>query len=276
MIGFGLAPLIIKRRTMTQQLTFWDVNLLGNTYSMSPYLLMNGLGLIVGLLLLDTMLQKRFPVEEKRIYITAVFSTGAGWAGAHLLEWVAVGHPFAESGFTFYGGLITGGVFFSAVCCSHFGWKIAWQCLNILTIPLVIAHGIGRLGCFFAGCCHGIPLQSNHILSTLFHSHPTQLYESGFLLLLGVALFTLRKHQVSPVPVYLMTYGIFRFFIEFLRADDRGFAYGLSTSQWISLILVVIAVAILCCCDQVKWKSMKSVETGRVDSTRSTDLFQTS
>ncbi|MCC8046445.1 MAG: prolipoprotein diacylglyceryl transferase [Clostridiales bacterium] len=40
--------------------------------------------------------------------------------------------------------------------------------------------------------------------------------------------------------VYLVSYTIFRFFIEFFRGDElRGFLFGISTSQWISVAILV-------------------------------------
>ena len=50
------------------------------------------------------------------------------------------------------------------------------------------------------------------------------------------------KHGLS---LYLLTYGIFRFVIEFLRADHRGeFVGALSPSQFWSLIMIPLAVGV--------------------------------
>ena len=48
------------------------------------------------------------------------------------------------------------------------------------------------------------------------------------------------------MSVYLIAYGIFRFFNEYLRADDRGeFVGGISPSQFWSILMVVIGVGLI-------------------------------
>ncbi len=103
---------------------------------------------------------------------------------------------------------------------------------NTLITGVVLAHAIGRIGCFFAGCCFGIPTES--YLGVLFphgHAHelypgqevyPTQLFESGFLFLLFILLNKVSYFKHKELEVYLVGYGIWRFLIEFIRGDERG------------------------------------------------------
>ncbi|MCA9519627.1 MAG: prolipoprotein diacylglyceryl transferase [Myxococcales bacterium] len=80
------------------------------------------------------------------------------------------------------------------------------------------------------------------VMTQSFPVHPTQLYAS----LAGFAIFAFllwaRKHRRFDGQVFLLfllTYGIFRFLIEFVRDDlQRGNVGVLSTSQFISLLLV--------------------------------------
>ena len=74
---------------------------------------------------------------------------------------------------------------------------------------------------------------------------PTQLYEALFLFLLFTVLTLLlyKKDFEYSLPVYLASYGIWRFIIEFARADDRGaFIGSLTPSQTLSLVLVALSV----------------------------------
>lgn len=131
-----------------------------------------------------------------------------------------------------------------------------------------IAFGLifGRLGCFLAGCCfgnvtdsatgiafprhspawdkhlslHSITEQASHSLPV----HPTQLYEAvACLLIFLVCLWRYRRGARFPGEVFflfMLQYAVFRFLVEFLRADDRGEWFGLlSTSQWISVPLLL-------------------------------------
>lgn len=171
----------------------------------------------------------------------------ASWVGAKVFYLLTVDYLSHENiaanynfwlggGFVFYGGLI-----FSL----GFTWFFLRKTKNKLEslgslLPIVpLAHGVGRLGCFLAGCCYGSV--TNSALSIYLHQahrHPVQLYEAIFLFGLSYVL-TKRK----SLSFYLVSYGIFRFLIEFLRGDEiRGVKHILSSSQWISLILVMLVV----------------------------------
>jgi len=76
--------------------------------------------------------------------------------------------------------------------------------------------------------------------------HPTQIYESlAGLALFGVTMLVWRHRTFRGQVVLVLTalYGLWRFFIEYVRDDpERGFYFGFSTSQLISLALVPIAL----------------------------------
>lgn len=108
-------------------------------------------------------------------------------------------------------------------------------------IPLAVAMSIGRLGCFFNGCCAGN-------VTTVFWAmdfgdqqprHPIQLYESVFHLFMVVVLFMNRgnarlRHQ--QLKFYLLCYCLFRFLTEFIRPAPRLFG-DLTFYQYAVLIL---------------------------------------
>src|SRR5205823_217876 len=107
-------------------------------------------------------------------------------------------------------------------------------------VPLLLAHGIGRVGCFLAGCCYGCLVPGTAL------RHPVQLYESIFLLVMALLICRLeRRHLTASLGAYLVAYSGFRFFIEFLRADVRGGTYGLTTSQWVSMPLFAVGMVML-------------------------------
>ena len=221
----------------------WLISILGQTYSLSPYILLNGIGLIVGLFLIDSVLTKKLPDYQNVLYVAFVLSIVAGWAGAYFFNWLISNTSLLQSGFTFYGGLIGGLIFYIFFSYKYCDLKIIWISLNAAVIPLLIAHAIGRVGCFFAGCCYGLPVAKDNLVNLFFDIHPTQLYESFFLFSLALFLFKVeKKHPLSLVYFYFIAYGVFRFLIEFLRGDPRIFFYGLSTSQWISLIFVFTTI----------------------------------
>ena len=79
--------------------------------------------------------------------------------------------------------------------------------------------------------------------------HPTQIYEAGAeLLILILLLATERRGRPFAGRTfwsYMLLYAISRFFIEFFRGDPRGELFGLSTSQFISVILAPLSVVML-------------------------------
>lgn len=117
--------------------------------------------------------------------------------------------------------------------------------LMIAPICITVAHGIGRIGCFLAGCCYGKPTDSwigidfpNDGLGKVI---PTQLIEAVFLFVLTavmVVLLLVKEFKYNFI-VYLGSYSIFRFIIEFFRGDERGVAFFLSPSQvWCIIIFL--------------------------------------
>ncbi len=159
-----------------------------------------------------------------------------------------------RGGFVFYGGLIAAviGIFLAG----------KWHKLDtamyvrklIYLVPL--AHGFGRIGCFLGGCCYGIPYDGP--FSVVFPEgtvapagiplFPVQLLEAVVLFVIfGIlAYLSLKKEWPYMLETYLILYGIARFGIEFLRYDDyRGSFLALSTSQWVSLGAVAVAVIMI-------------------------------
>src|SRR5574344_451843 len=155
---------------------------------------------------------------------------------------------------TFYGGLI-GGVFsflvgYFAFLRKKYGPFLP-RLLIIAPASIAVAHGFGRIGCFCAGCCYGeesnspFALQFPHLPNKVL---PTNLWEALFLIALSLVLLTLalKKNTPMTLPVYLISYGTWRFIIEFFRGDYRGsFVPGITPSQFWSILLVLLGIAFI-------------------------------
>lgn len=154
---------------------------------------------------------------------------------------------------TFLSGLIGGissfliGYF--AIGRRKFGPRLM-EIAPVAPLCITIAHTFGRLGCFFGGCCYGKPTDSFfgvRFPKTLHKVYPTQLFESLFLLLLFGILFYLvfKRRSYQTFAIYLFSYGVFRFGIEFIRGDHRGaFVGSLSPSQTLSLVMVASSIGV--------------------------------
>ena len=147
----------------------------------------------------------------------------------------------------FYGGLV-GAVLAATLYIRK--RKLAFGEVADILIPAgVLFHVFGRIGCFFAGCCHGFAAHWGVALRGGVPLVPVQLFESSFNLLLLTMMLTLRperKRKGILMPLYLIAYSLGRFGLEFLRGDmNRGAAFGVSTSQWISLAILPVGLFML-------------------------------
>lgn len=127
----------------------------------------------------------------------------------------------------------------------------AWLNIKLKTgdrfaVPVATGIGIGRLGCFFAGCCYGVPASVpwGVVFPTADHAarHPTQLYESAFHLTMAAAMYVMLRNGVfrnQLIKFYFLSYFVFRFLTEFLRPEIR-WAGGLTAYQWAILVLIPV------------------------------------
>lgn len=147
--------------------------------------------------------------------------------------------------------------------------------LDLLTPAAVLGHAVGRIGCFFAGCCWGSPCslpwavrlpagsmawnqQVEQGLIPLWAEaslplHPAQLYEAGGELLI-LCVLLLRRARGRPWPgqliaTWALLYALLRSLVELARGDDERSAL----LRWgISLLVMAFAVALLA------WKGRSS------------------
>lgn len=164
-------------------------------------------------------------------------------------------YVFTTAGFVFFGGFVSA-IFFIYIFCKLKAVNV-WHFLDIASPASALAHAFGRLGCFFYGCCYGkvsdgpICLIFPHNSPAGHHGHaviPTQLIEAGLLFSLFTFLSLMRKkhkHSLLIPAWYLLIYALIRFAVELLRGDPRGIYFGLSTSQWFSLVAFICGILLL-------------------------------
>ena len=160
----------------------------------------------------------------------------------------------AFGGLVFYGGLI--GTLIAMPLYAK-SLKVKLSTLIVLIIPVFpLAHGIMRIGCFMAGCCYGIEHNNLGIIFTHSLSAPNgvsllpvQLFESVANFMIFVMLWQYTKKPRNPkyvICLYGVSYAIIRFMLEFLRGDNvRGFIFVFSTSQFISILVLIFCVFVL-------------------------------
>lgn len=215
---------------------------------------------------------KRYKIIFEDVILIAVFSGVFALIGAHLLFGITQIPALIElcskrgemtfgqflrltatcfSGMVYYGGFL--GAAFGMHLYTRFWLKNKRKILfDTFAVAVPLFHSFGRIGCFFGGCCYGIesrfgipmPFTPPSASGEVACRFPVQLLEAALNLLLFFFLFSLyrrRRQRGHLFSWYLCAYPAIRFALEFLRGDTiRGIWLGFSTSQWISVILILI------------------------------------
>ena len=249
-------------------------NLFGRPVYSYGFLL--GLGIILGWALAfrwaraDGLPVKRLKVVTTVAVLGALFFARVLFLATNPQAWVGPGSllDFEGGGLVAYGGYL-GGFLVGYLGCRSQGIEFL-RFMDHVAPCLAFGLMFARLGCFLNGCDYGpvteLPWGVEFPAGSLAHSqhvglglvgpgavsslpvHPTQLYAAVFGLLLGSGLVAARnrlrvRFRGQLFIAFLVLYAAFRFVVEFLRDDPgRGALAGLSTSQWISIgVLVVLA-----------------------------------
>mgnify|MGYP006287377781 FL=1 len=233
--------------------------------SLYTYGLFIALGFIAGIAIAKAE-ARRLGRSPERITDLCFFILIAAIVGSRVFYVLTTPSTFLESplevfkiwngGLVFYGGFI-GALITVAVYLKRHAMPL-WETLDILAPAMAFGHFLGRIGCFFAGCCFGKSCDLPWAI-TFTHPetlappgialHPTQLYSAGAnLAIFGILWLTRTRKGFSgqTALTYVILYGISRGIIEIFRADFRGhFLFGtISISQLIS-VLFALAAAVL-------------------------------
>lgn len=163
-----------------------------------------------------------------------------------------------EGGLVFSGGVI--GVILTMLWYIKRHGLPLGKTADLWAPAIAIGQGIGRIGCFMAGCCYGKPTDS--ICGVVFTNpkslatplkvplHPTQIYSSlsGFVIFLVVLLlYTKKKFEGQVFLWFLIMHSTARLAIERFRGDDRGILLGsnMSMTQLLAILILITSVGIL-------------------------------
>ncbi|MEA2011888.1 MAG: prolipoprotein diacylglyceryl transferase [Verrucomicrobiota bacterium] len=180
-----------------------------------------------------------------------------------------------KGGLVFYGGMI-GAIAVIIFLCKKHNYNIR-EIADLFTPSLVLGQAIGRIGCLINGCCfgkacsnflgihyssgslaHQIQLQKGIILPTATQPlavYPTQFFSTllHLTLLIFLLLADKKKHKHGIIfCYYLIVYGTFRFFVEFLRGDYINMYGPFTIAQIICMIIVPIGTFFLFKIKQLK------------------------
>lgn len=162
-----------------------------------------------------------------------------------LADWQTLleGRALFENGKTIVFGMVGG----------YAGVELAKAMLGVrvktgdgFAVPVAGAVAVGRLGCFAAGCCHGVAtsLPWGVDFGDGLRRHPTQIYEAAFHAMLAIILAVFQRKGMfrgQLIKLYIISYLIYRFATEFLR-PEAVLAASLTGYQWACLVLIPVFV----------------------------------
>ena len=237
------------------------INIFG--FEIQTYSVMAVIGFVLTAVLALNLGKRRNIPTEKSLMVTFVSAFGI-FLGGHLLfaltnlqnivKLISSGNfsfsalmPYI-SGMVFYGGLFGAVVAVFLYTAKNKDVKRS-DVFDVFAVSVPFFHIFGRIGCFLAGCCYGV--ESDFGITTYLNTSATHYGVSRFpvalveafinllIFILIVSFFKRNKLKGKLVFIYLIIYAPARFALEFLRGDIiRGFIFGLSTSQFISLLII--------------------------------------
>ena len=234
-------------------------------FTIHTYGFMIMIGAVMGFFYMSHVAKKELGIEKDKIQNLAILVILSAFIGGKLLFYLENPSYYFSSfdnlkrnfrtGFVFYGSLLLA----IPVTIWYFRKNKfpVWPMLDMIAITATIIHGTGRLGCFFAGCCHGIETDipwaitfTNEASQAPLHTplHPTQLYSATLIFSIMVILLMFKRHKRFEGQlffIYIILYATGRSIIEIFRGDEeRGFIIDnvLSHSQFISIIVIAIVI----------------------------------
>ena len=240
---------------------------IGN-FSIRWYAVLILIGVLLALYLINKE-AKRFQIKSEFIFNLCFWAIIFGFIGARIyyviFNWDYYSQNLIEiveiwkGGLAIHGGIIAGLLVIVFYTNKYHTRTIRY--LDFICAAIPLAQAIGRWGNFFNSEAHGAAttlehLQQLHIPSFIIdgmkiegvYYTPTFFYESLACLLLFIIIIIIRRGTYrkvgTPTAIYLIGYGIIRFFIEISRTDALMLA-GFKVAQIVSVIMIIIGIIIL-------------------------------
>jgi len=216
------------------------------------YNLMGMLGFVLAALLFirKETKTKLNPDYEMKINISFLLAGLSALSLSNVANWflypellsASLTERFFAGGFSFYYGML-GFIAISALLLWAQKVEVKYW-MNEIVPSMLLFHAFGRVGCSLIGCCYGIEINEISVFGVTTNLFPARELEALFLFIMfAVFQFLIKNNRLYW---YLLSYAIFRFFIEFGRGDPRGrlFTDILSPAQVTSIIIVLVLLSL--------------------------------
>ena len=243
------------------------------------YGLIIAIGMIIAIMVVCKICKFR-NLKPDDIYIIALYVLPLSIIGARLYFVAFSEHSFTfwevfkiwEGGMAIYGGVIGGAVGIVIYCLIH--KKNFIDVADVAVVGLILGQAIGRIGCYFGGCCYGIEVTNEAFMwfpiatqiDGVWH-YSTFFYESFCnFIIFGVFIYLIRKIKTRGVmmSLYFICYGTVRCVIETFRGDSL-YIGPIKVSQLLSGLLILAGIILLIVIYTIKYKRKdKIVENNNI------------
>ena len=243
---------------MLPEFSLWGIH-----FYTFPFVILFALAASVMTYLLAPQYKKFYCISVFRLFLPVLLGAAIGARLFSAITLLATSsqsfwHNLIYGGAVFYGGVIGGAIALLITCRYQHREFLVFSDLFVTLLP--IGQAIGRLGCYCNGCCYGSRydgiLAVNYLVDGVYTTvFPTWFLEAGFCLILFLYFQLFHRNNQTGIrsAIYLIAYSVYRFLIEFLRGDAiRGHLGRLSSSQIISIVLLITGLCILFICRRDK------------------------
>lgn len=220
------------------------------------------LGMVAGILVACKLAKKR-GLKADDILILACYVIPIAILGARLYYVIFSGETYSfleffkiwNGGLAVLGGVIGGIIAIGLYCLIH--KKNFFKVTDIAAVALILGQAIGRIGCYFGGCCYGIEVTNDAFkwfplsvqIGGVWH-YSNFFYESlCCFVLFGIFLYLiLKKINLSGIisGLYLIGYGTVRCGLESIRDNHAALFIGsVKVSQLLSGLIIVAGIVII-------------------------------
>jgi phosphatidylglycerol---prolipoprotein diacylglyceryl transferase len=241
----------------------FSVSIFGKEFIIATYGVIVSLAVVFAFFLTNR-LSKYSTLKKDEVFTALIVIAACGIGGAYITGILLSIPDLIKNGFSGYSpvlvswGGITGGI--ATALCLWRAWKFSLPDFADLCAPgYLLGIGIGRIGCFFGGCCYGthtdswIGVSFSDPITLASYGRqplvPTQLISAGFLIIAGISFSRvyIRRGFISGnlFGISALCYSVFRFTIEFWRDDPRIFLWKFSDGQLFSICFFITGLIII-------------------------------
>lgn len=228
--------------------------------SISYYGLIIAIGMGLGIFVACKLAKYR-GLKKEDIFIVACYILPLSIIGARLYYVIFSGKAYSfleifeiwKGGMAIYGGVIGGVIGIALYCLIH--KKNFLDVTDVAVVALILGQGIGRIGCYFAGCCYGIEVTNKALQWFPFSTkidgvwHLSTFFYESFFDLVIFAVFTFLiikkvKNRGIMSSLYLISYGVVRCVIETFRGDSL-YIGTMKVSQLLSILIIIGGIILM-------------------------------